>query len=121
MTTLESRPAKAAIPVTRNSPSVPQSADYPSKIRLSESAELSLDRLGSDLLLDNVELWQLPRALLQFWEFAFEAGRSVSRQDEIDRLRWERDLWYFVASNKVKRPGDYYTHLTDTLWAEASR
>ena len=39
---------------------------------------------------------------------------------EISRLRWERDCWYFVANNKGKTPADFYRHLTNRLWDEAS-
>ena len=101
----------------REAPSHP----YPRKIRLSDTAEEYIADLAVDLMLAEVELHQLSPALLELYTYAFEAGRSVSRQDEIDRLRWERDLWYFVASNKGKRPGDFCTHQTNQLWAEASK
>lgn len=38
----------------------------------------------------------------------------------VARLRWERDCWYFVANNKGKTPADFYRHLTNRLWDEAS-
>ena len=53
---------------------------------------------------------------LQGWAAGYE-----SRQSEIDGLKWQRDLWYFVANNKGKRPIDFYGHLTNELWIEAAQ
>jgi len=53
----------------------------------------------------------------------FLTGWSVgyeSREDEISRLRYERDLFYFCYANK-KTPADFYRHQTNELWAEATR
>lgn len=50
--------------------------------------------------------------------FGWIAGRD-SLTAELERVRWERDLWYFVANNKGKRPTDFYSHATKALWAEA--
>lgn len=112
----KSRPGeKAASPVENSS----HSTAYPAKIRLSDSAESYIAGLAVDLIMAEVELHQLSPALLEFWMYAYETGRSVARQEEIDRLTWERDLWYFVANNKGKRPGDFYAAGTDRLWAEA--
>ena len=114
----KSRPGERATNPNENSS---QATTYPRRIHLTDTAEAYIADLAVDLMLAEVELHQLSPALLEFYTYAFEAGRSVSRQDEIDRLRWERDLWYFVASNKGKRPGDFYTHQTNQLWAEASK
>ena len=43
-----------------------------------------------------------------------------SRRAEIDRLNYEADLWFYCYANR-KRPGDFYTHQTNQLWAEASK
>ena len=43
-----------------------------------------------------------------------------SRHAEVDRLNYEADLWFYCYANR-KRPGDYYTHQTNQLWAEASK
>lgn len=47
------------------------------------------------------------------------AGYS-SREAEIARLTWERDLWYFCANNKGKRPSDFYALATAELWTGAA-
>ena len=49
------------------------------------------------------------------WSKGFE-----SREDEVKRLRYERDLFYFCYTNK-KTPADFYRHQTNELWAEAVR
>lgn len=50
------------------------------------------------------------------WSAGFE-----SQQARIDRLTWERDVLYFIANNKGKTGGDFYTHKTSELWNEAVR
>lgn len=94
---------------------------YPAKIVFTEQAEQYLEQLGTDLIVGIVELHQLTPALLQFWTFAFEDGRAVglASREGLDRLTFERNLWFYVANNKGARPGDFFTHLTDKLW-EAS-
>lgn len=106
-------------PLRRSSLSLPTPRTYPAKIRLSDTADAYIAALAVDLAIAEVELPQLPDSLMEFHTYAFEAGRA-SRQADIDRLRWERDLWYFVANNRGKRPSDYYKTATDRLWAEAS-
>ena len=102
----------------RSTSTVPATHPYPAKIRLSDTADSYMSALAVNLTLAAVELHQLPDSLMEFHTYAFEDGRA-SRQAEIDRLRWERDLYYFCFANK-KRPGDYYTHQTNQLWAEGS-
>ena len=41
-----------------------------------------------------------------------------SRRAEVYRLNYEADLWFYCYANR-KRPGDFYTHQTNQLWAEA--
>lgn len=106
---------------------LPVKRHYPAKIRLSDDAENYLDALAVDLMAGNVELWQLSPALAQLHSFAFEngyllghaAGAAAVRQ-EFAHVEHEANLWYFVANNPGKRPGDYYTHQTNELWREAS-
>lgn len=67
----------------------------------------------------DIDLTQISDGALNPRYEVFIAGWSTgyeSRENEIARLRWERDLWYFCANNKGKRPSDFYTHHTDTLW-----
>lgn len=90
---------------------------YPPKIRLSDSADAYIVGLAVDLAIAEIGLEQLPNSLMEFYTYAYEAGRA-SRQDEIDRLNWECDRWYFCYANK-KQPGEFLRHLTNELWAEA--
>ena len=72
-------------------------------------------------MLGEIELGDCTPAIGALWVYAFEAGRRVHGPDcqhQLDRLAWERDLWYFCA-NTGKRPSDYYTHATDALWDQA--
>jgi hypothetical protein len=107
---------------------LPAQRPYPQKIHLSSDAEKYLDQLGTDLMLGNLELWQLSPALLQLHTFAWNGGYLLghaqgiaSARNEIDRLTYEADLWYFCANNKGKRPSDFYARATDALWAEATK
>lgn len=53
----------------------------------------------------------------------FLAGWAVgyeSREGTVERLRWERDLWYFCYTNR-KTPAEFYRHATNELWNEATR
>lgn len=107
--------------------SLPVKRHYPAKIHLSIEAEHYLDTLAVDLIAGNVELSQLSPAVLQFHTIAWNDGYllghargAAEARHEIDHLNHEANVWYFVANNKGKRPGDYYSHLTDELWREAS-
>ena len=83
----------------REAPSHP----YPRKIRLSDTAEEYIAGLAVDLLLDEVQLWQLPSSLLQLWEFGFQTGRE-SRQAEIDYLDHECSRYYYEFCRRQSRP-----------------
>ena len=50
---------------------------------------------------------------LHGWALGFE-----SREADIARLTWERDLWYFCHTNR-KSPTDFYRHQTNLLWEVA--
>lgn len=82
------------------------------------AADRTISEWAVALMTQQMEYWQLPDSLREFFTYAYEAGRESRGCDECDRLRFDRDLWYFVANNKGKRPGDYYTHLTNELWRQ---
>lgn len=77
---------------------------YPAKIRLSDSAEAYIAGLAVDLALAEIELHQLPAALLEFWSFAYENGRG-SRQTELDRANADADRYY---AEMCRRPAPRY-------------
>lgn len=94
---------------------------YPHKITLTDTAEAVIASYAVDLVLDRLQFWQLPNGLQEFYTYAFEAGRTVGLESRegVDRLRFERDLWFFCYSNR-KTPRDFRNHQTDALWIEAS-
>ncbi|MCU1597091.1 MAG: hypothetical protein JWQ47_830 [Glaciihabitans sp.] len=97
---------------------------YPDRIILTDAAETYLGHLADDVALGIVSTCQLPPSLRAWWWLAYWAGHAAHDADcgtETQRLHWERDLWYFVANNKGKRPSDFYTKTTDALWAGASK
>lgn len=75
---------------------------YPDRITLSETAEQYLNRLGQDLLLGHVELWQLPPSIAQIFAFAYTAG-AASRQGEIDQAESDADRFYDRWLNPGKK------------------
>ena len=99
-----------------------QTTNYPHKIQLSDTAEAVIAGYADALVLDRLQLWQLPISLLTFHTFAFEAGRTVGLESRegLDRLRFEADLFYWCYTNR-KPPGDWYRHATNELWDEATR
>jgi hypothetical protein len=50
--------------------------------------------------------------------YGFTLG-SQSRQAEIDRLTWERNLYYFLMSNRGKTARDFYRNIENELWRQA--
>jgi len=68
-------------------------------------AEIDLTEISGDTTNPRYEVY------LAGWTTGYE-----SREAEIARLRWERDLWYFCANNKGKRPSDFYRHQTNAMW-----
>lgn len=85
---------------------------------IGSTVEKQLSETLWQLITGEVELHELTPALLGWWSLAYDAGRQ-SLRNRIDRLEWERDLWYYCANNKGKRPSDYWNHQTDALWAKA--
>ena len=95
-----------------------QYAKYPRRITISAEAESYISELADNLASGAAGLEQLPPSLLAFYTFAFEDGAAVSVGPELERLRWERDLWYFCYANK-KTPAQFYSHQTNELWNQA--
>ena len=122
----ESRLAKAAPEVhagglNSSSLHLPR-RDFPAKIRLCPPADAYLDDLAAAIIRGEVGLHQLSGGLL-----AVVSAIDLTRHDalaamtsRVTRLEYERDLWYFVANNPGKRPGDFAHAATRRLWAEAA-
>jgi hypothetical protein len=71
---------------------------YPQRITLSDTAEHYLSRLADDLTLGNVELSQLPPALMALWTFAYESGRQ-SLAPALERAESAADRYYARWAN----------------------
>jgi hypothetical protein len=70
-----------------------EAGQYPQRITLSDTAERYLAKLGDDLMLGNVELFQLPPALMALWTFAYESGRQ-SLAPALERAESAADRYY---------------------------
>ena len=86
------------------------------------TVEAQLQSVADRLMLGEIQLNECTPAIGAVWTYAFEAGRRVHGPDcqhKLDRLAWERDLWYFCANNPGKPPSDFYRAATAALWDEA--
>lgn len=83
------------------------------------TVETQLDRVLWQLLSGSLELHHLTPALQGWYMAGYINGSQTANQHRIDRLTYERDLFYFLFANPGKKPGDYYTHQTNALWEEA--
>ena len=94
---------------------------YPDRITLSEPAEHYLTKLGQDLLLGRVELWQLPPSLSQVFAFAFAAG-AASRQGEIDQAESDadryHDRWQNPGTQLAEVRRDRLEEAADDYWQQ---
>lgn len=91
-----------------------------SRITLTPTAERWISEWACALVSGEVQFWQLPDSLREFFVYAFEDGRQSAHCFECDRLRWERDLYYWLFANPGKNGSDFYRHLTSELWREAA-
>lgn len=98
----------------------PVTAEFPARIRVSRQADEYLDRLAAAIMRGEVGLNQLSGGLL-----AVVCAVDLCRGDDlarmtarVARIEYERDLWYFVAHNPGKKPGDYYRAQTAELWRQ---
>ena len=99
MTEKKSRPAKAANPNENSS----QTTTYPRRIHLSDTAEAYIAGLAVDLVLDRLQLHQLPPSLMELWEYGYQTGRQ-SRQAELDHLNWTADRLYIAMCARSPKP-----------------
>lgn len=88
---------------------------------LSTSAKRWLSEWCDAIADGSVSLGQLPLPVVSIYLLGYahaEQRYACSHGDELARARHERDLWYFVANNPGKRPGDFMRAHTDLLWQE---
>jgi hypothetical protein len=101
---------------------LPTVADFPERIPLRPETDARLERLAEGLILDVVSPRQFVGGLAAFYWAAYD-GQAWAEANRADarawRLEYERDVWYWVAHNPGKKPGDLYRATTNRLWAEA--
>lgn len=117
MTTYESPARDGAIerPASQNYYSDSTAAEAPKRLELGERAEQYIDRVSNALASGRLELWQLPPSLHWFYTRAWIEGRE-SRDDEVTRLNFEADYWYWRHANPR---ADFYRHAESELWRQA--
>lgn len=88
---------------------------------LSVSAKRWLSEWCDALADGSISLAQLPMPVVSIYLLGYahaEHRYACNHGEHIARLEHERDLWYFVANNPGKRPGDFMRAHTDLLWKE---
>lgn len=117
MTTYESPVRDGAIerPGSLSSPN--SNADNTRRrLELGERAGKYLDGMCDAIASDRVELWQLPLPIASLYLLGYEQGRA-SRHDEISRLNWEADFWYWRLANPRL---DWHRNAESELWRQGS-
>ncbi|GAA2082396.1 hypothetical protein GCM10009840_18220 [Pseudolysinimonas kribbensis] len=84
------------------------------------TVETQLDDALWKLVGGELDLHDLTPALAGFYVVGHSDGYRSGATYIDDGLRFERDAWYWVANNPGKRFGDFYAHISDRLWTEAS-
>lgn len=102
---------------------VPTAADFPERIRLSARADAFLDRLANAYALGVIGLDRMQGGLLALVLAAAENGdRAIVQRltERLARVEREADVWYWVAQNPGKRPGDLYADTTREFWRQGA-
>ena len=91
------------------------------RLELGERAGKYLDGMCDAIASGRVELWQLPLPIASLYLLGYahaEYRYSCNHADRIARLEYERDLYYWLASNPGKSGADFLKFQTNALWAE---
>lgn len=91
--------------------------------RLTPAAAKWLDEWCDAIADGSMSLGQLPLPVVSLYLLGYahaEYRYACNHSEQITRIEHERDLWYFVANNPGKRPGDFMRAHTDLLWKEGS-
>lgn len=101
-------------------PGADQFASHTQSTRLiGHTVDAELDATLWRLVSGDLTLSDLTPALRDWWVVAAEFGRQTANTDRIDRLTYERDLWYACYANGWT-PGEYMRRHTDALWEVAA-
>lgn len=102
-------------PATQNNQDHSNADNTRRRLELGERAGKYLDGMCDAIASGRVELWQLPLPIASLYLLGFEQGRA-SRGDEISRLNFEADYWYWRHANPR---ADFYRHAESELWRQA--
>ena len=86
--------------------------------RIGHTVDAELDATLWRLVAGEIELTDCTGAIQELWAVAAEQGRQLANLDRIERLTYERDLWYACYANGWT-PGEYMRRRTAAMWAEA--
>lgn len=89
--------------------------------QLSSAANKWLNEWCDALADGTVSLAQLPLPVVSVYLLGYahaEFRYSCNHADRIARLEYERDLYYWLASNPGKSGADFLKFQTNALWAE---
>lgn len=78
------------------------------RLAISAAADQWIDKLGADLELGAVELWQLPGSLAQLYWFGYHAGERAAHapcEARIADLERQADMWHFCYANRTPPGG----------------
>lgn len=103
---------------TREREGVENESATPILPRIGASVDAQLDATLWALVDGSIELTDCTPAIQDLWAVAAEQGRQSANLDRIERLTYERDLWYACYANGWT-PGEYLRRRTAALWAEA--
>ena len=91
------------------------------RLELGERAGKYLDSVCDGIASGRLDIWQLPLSIASLYLLGHahaEYRYSCNHADRIARLEYERDLYYWLASNPGKSGADFLKFQTNALWAE---
>lgn len=86
--------------------------------RIGHTVDAALEVALWKLVSGEYSLSDFSPAFQSMWCVAADQGRASANRDEIERLTWERDLWFGCYTNGWT-PGEYMRRQTSAMWAEA--
>jgi hypothetical protein len=88
---------------------------YAAPLKISDTADRLIESWADQLARGRLSIPDMPASLRALYLLGTIHGEQ-SQSERIDRLTYERDVWYFCANNRGKKPGDYLRHQTSQLW-----
>lgn len=75
-------------------------------------SDYEIDSIAMDIAAGRLELWQLPRGLVQIVHFSLELGRR-SRDAEVAQLERDADRYYYEMCQRPTAPQGEYISWAD--------